>query len=431
MSDLIKKLPGKKNIYAAPAKSGGATKPAQAPTPASSETTPPAAPPPSSTAQRQQPLYFINGPMDYLLIGGLSVLAYFALYFFHDGQRSSLVVALAAQLMWVCNWPHFSATSYRLYHSRANIMQYPITALVIPWFILLGLAASILSPTIVAPYFVKLYMIWSPYHFSGQTLGITLIYARRAGFQIGYWQRLGLSVFIFGSFLVSTARAETNLHGSEYYGIQYPGLGIPGWVPSLIEMLMYAGGATFLLLTVRQSIRDNRALPFIILLPALTQYVWFVPGGYLASFNEFVPFFHSMQYMLIAWSVQLKEKMDMQHIPPSARYVRNETIRWYGLNVLGGAALFVVFPWVTAALLTQSLGTAQNWSQVLLFTTGLTAVAVQIHHFFVDGVIWKLKRTTVASPLMVNLDEMIHGKPGVATPVAAATAAAATAGASR
>lgn len=412
MSDLIKKLPGKKNIYAASAKKGGSIN-AKQPTPP--DAAPPSQPPPASQAQptsarRPQPLYFVNGPVDYFFIGGLSVVAYFVLYFFHDGQRSSLVLALAAQLMWVCNWPHFSATSYRLYHSRANIMQYPITALVIPWFILLGLIASIFSPTIVAPYFVKLYMIWSPYHFSGQTLGITLIYARRAGLMIGKWQRLGLSVFIFGTFLVSSSRAETNLTGAEYYGIQYPGLGIPTWVPSLIEMMMYAGGAVFLLLTFQQALRDHRTVPMIVLLPAVTQYIWFVPGGYLASFNEFVPFFHSMQYMLIAWSVQLKEKMDMQHIPPSAHYVRNETLRWYGLNFLGGVALFVVFPWVTAALLTGSLGTAQNWSQILLFTTGLTAVAVQIHHFFVDGVIWKLKRTTVASPLMVNLDQMLHGQ---------------------
>ena len=51
---------------------------------------------------------------------------------------------------------------------------------------------------------VKLFFWWSSYHFCGQTFGITMIYARRAGFDIGKWERLGLKTFIYGSFLVSS-----------------------------------------------------------------------------------------------------------------------------------------------------------------------------------------------------------------------------------
>jgi hypothetical protein len=40
--------------------------------------------------------------------------------------------------------------------------------------------------------------------------------------------------------------------------------------------------------------------------------------------------------------------------------------------------------------------------------TGVIFVAIQIHHFFVDGVIWKLKRSTVASPLLGDLHELLH-----------------------
>jgi hypothetical protein len=41
------------------------------------------------------------------------------------------------------------------------------------------------------------------------------------------------------------------------------------------------------------------------------------------------------------------------------------------------------------------------------FVTGVILSAVQIHHFFVDGVIWKLKSPAVSSPLMVNLNELV------------------------
>jgi hypothetical protein len=44
----------------------------------------------------------------------------------------------------------------------------------------------------------------------------------------------------------------------------------------------------------------------------------------------------------------------------------------------------------------------------LPFATGVVITGVQIHHFFVDGVIWKLKNKSVASPLMVNLADLLR-----------------------
>jgi hypothetical protein len=302
----------------------------------------------------------------------------------------------------VCNWPHFAATNYRLYHSPDNIKQYPLTALAVPPLLVLLLVAAIRSPEGVAPVLVKVYFVWSMYHFSGQTLGITLIYARRAGFPVGRWERLGLSSFIYGTFLVSAARAEAvgvGLH--DYYGIQSAPLGVPAWLPDVFVGLMYLGGAVFLARALRWSRETRRVLPPILVVPAAAQYIWFVANDNWLPFLEFVPFFHCLQYLLIAWSMQLKEKMDQRQMAPSTRYVVTESLRWYGLNVVGGAVLFFVLP----RLLARLVGLDEN------FATGVTIAVVQIHHFFVDGVIWKLKRKTVASPLMVNLGDMLSPRP--------------------
>jgi hypothetical protein len=347
-----------------------------------------------------QPLYFVNAPVDFALAGGASIAAFLLLRMFHTGERNELVYTAAAGLSWVVNWPHFSATSYRLYHDRAHVWQYPVTALVIPWLVLAAVIGSVLSPLLIAPYFIKLYLTWSPYHFSGQTLGVTLIYARRAGFAVGKWERLALSTFIFGSFATQTARFEVNPAGATYYGISYPGLGLPAWTVTALSTAMYVGGAVFLVLALRWCLRERRWLAPVVLLPAATQYVWFIPGNGWASFQEFVPFFHSLQYLLIAWSVQLKEKMDKDHIAPGVNYVARESIRWGVLNVIGGAILFFMLP----RLLSET-------GVELLFATGVVLAGVQLHHFFVDGVIWKLRRTTPTSPLMVNLADMLGPKP--------------------
>ncbi|MFO1019692.1 MAG: hypothetical protein U0903_03225 [Planctomycetales bacterium] len=356
-----------------------------------------------SRRDQSRQLYFVSPVIDFAFIGGLSIATFILLRVFYTQERTPLVIQVAAGLVWICNWPHFAATNYRLYHSRANISQYPFTALLVPWIILLGVCASIASPELIAPYFVKLFLIWSPYHFSGQTVGITLVYARRAGCVIDKLPRLALSTFVFGTFLSQTVRSEVFPEGAEFYGIRYPGLGLPEWSITFASAVMVLGGIGFAAFVVRWSLQNKRLLPPIVLLPALAQFVWFVRASTWLSFTEFVPFFHSLQYLLIAWSMQLKEKMDLRQITPSRKYVFTESLRWGAINFLGGAVLFSLLPFT----ITRIAGLPSN------FATAIVITAVQMHHFFVDGVIWKLKRKTVSSPLLVNISDLINPEPAI------------------
>jgi hypothetical protein len=150
-----------------------------------------------------------------------------------------------------------------------------------------------------------------------------------------------------------------------------------------------------------QCAERRRLIPPIVLLPALTQYVWFVAGASLLSFTVFVPALHSLQYLLIAWSMQLREKLDRGRITPSPRYVASESLRFGLINFLGGAALFYALPQLMAELAAVNLYAA----------TGIVIAGVQIHHFFVDGVIWKLKSKAVSSPLMGSFSELVRPAP--------------------
>ena len=139
--------------------------------------------------------YFVNAPVDFFFIGGASILTYIFIELFYTTSRTTEVVSIALFLTWFINWPHFSMSTYRMYQSSSNIKQYPFTAYVIPIIVLGGAFLSFAYPVLVAPYFVKLFMLWSPYHFSGQTIGISLIYARRCGINIGAVERKILTYF--------------------------------------------------------------------------------------------------------------------------------------------------------------------------------------------------------------------------------------------
>ncbi|MFT3883537.1 MAG: hypothetical protein QM703_28280 [Gemmatales bacterium] len=357
----------------------------------------------------QQHLYFVNAPVDYLIIGLGSILTFLALLAVFGTEAVPLASTIAGWLVYVVNYPHFAATNYRLYHNKENIRQYPITALVIPWVILAGMIGSFYSPNYIAVSFLMIFLYWSPYHFSGQTLGITLIYARRAGFFVGKWERFTLANLIYATFLYMTARGEAITAASDLilppeYSIERYRLGLPMWVSQVILVWMVINAAGFLYLIAKWCKEQKKMLPLIVLLPVVTQIVWFIPGSYVKSFYLLVPMFHSLQYLLIAWSLQLKEKMDMQKITPSVDYVVKESIRWGSINLVLGALLFTGIPYAIHFVLQDVF----DINYPFVFVLGIMIAGVQIHHFFVDGVIWKLKKKTVASPLMVNLDDLIH-----------------------
>jgi hypothetical protein len=352
--------------------------------------------PPADPSSR----YFVNAPFDFLAIGGASLVVYALFLFDRNVASSPHVVALAAFLVWVCNWPHFASTSYRLYRTKSNVRQYPLTATVVPLLMLAAVVASYSSPHAVAPLLVKLYLLWSPYHFSAQTIGITLLYARRCGFSVNEFERKALAGFVFLTFIVANARAEVGSGHGSFYGVSFPTLGLHPWVPNLLEMAMWVCGGAFVALMAWRVVRGRGFIPPIVLLPAVAQAAWFVqlvPGAHPLNYVALVPFFHSLQYLLIAWGVQMKETLDEKRAKPSVGFVLSETARWAIVCFAGGATLFWVLPHVGA-----------HFGQSYAFSSAVILTVVQLHHFFVDGVIWKLRTTSVLSPLLVNIPELIR-----------------------
>ena len=338
-------------------------------------------------------LYFVNGWLDAAVIGGVSIIAFLVLRLLSDGAATAAATQTAAVLAVFVNYPHFSATVYRLYQSPDNIRQFPVTALGVPLLLVGAVAASLWQPELAAPYLVTLFLIWSPFHYSGQTIGITMLYARRSGFEIGPRQRLALSAFVYSTFIVSFAYPHS-VEPAVRYGVSIPIIHFPAWFGAAMIAVMCAGAAVFLGFVFAWCRSRRCMLPPIVLLPAAAQFVWFMPGRETAMFYEFVPLFHSLQYLYIAWAMQIGLRLGEPAGSSAPRTVVHESLRWGLRNYAGGLILFIALPWMLL------------WVNLPMATiAGVVLAAVNIHHFFVDGVIWKLRNTADTSPLMMNVTD--------------------------
>lgn len=329
--------------------------------------------------------YFLSPSVDFFFLSGITLLTWLI------APASSYEIAISLTLF--INWPHFSMTSYRLYHQKKFFMQFPLTSFLIPVLIVIATLFSFMNPTQFGVIWVKLFLIWSPYHFSGQTLGLALLYARRGGIEISRAQRFFLASVIYGSYIVMTAGGEVGDSNHTYYGVSYPTFGIPIEVVTVLWYWLAFSSVGLVASFIPHFKNFGSFPPFVLILPA-TQCFWFLLGPRWPGFNEFVPALHSLQYIFIAWALQLTERNQVVFEQKKSFRPLRESLRWYALNVAGGAILFHYIPtWG------EKYGLPQNVAWALILSS------VQIHHFFVDGVIWKLKDSTIRNPLMASASE--------------------------
>jgi cyclophilin family peptidyl-prolyl cis-trans isomerase len=369
---------------------------------------------------------FISTWADALLVGGISILVYFVFGFSRiwgveaswagqNGNQIAQFALWASALSWVINYPHFSATIWRLYARRETRQEFKWTTWWSPVVAISGLFMCYLDPQFMAPIWAKFFILWSGYHFSAQSLGFALLYLRRDRFEITQAERVALGLLVFAPYFGSSIMGETAERGANYFSLIFPTMGLPVIYQSLAQVLVYAALLIGVIGMVRAMDRRERWPHFLVFVPIVAQWVWFWLGKQSPEFNYFVPAFHSLQYLAIAAymrGVELqdeelykeelgsrKKHSEQRPVGILSKYSWSiRTLGWYAYNIAGGAALFWFFPqslrklgeWIAPG----TLYAQEGWVIPVVLAT------VQIHHFFVDGVIWKLRHASVRKALM-------------------------------
>ncbi len=355
---------------------------------------------------------WLFGPGPDLLLGcGLGYLLIVAGFAAAGIEHASVaVLGLIPLISILTGTPHYGATLLRVYEARDERRAYAFFAVWVTlavWALFYaGLYAEFLGSLILTTY-----LTWSPWHYTGQNYGIAVMFLRRRGVAFSPMAKR----LLYASFLLSYALTFLALHGGEQGGeyapvVPYKGgafhllrLGIPApFGDDLFAAVGVAYLATLLgsawLLAREGSVRDL----FPVGLLALTQMTWFAvptaarewgllgPDAFFDTTATAYAFFwiatgHSVQYL---WITAYYAAGDQ----PAAR-----RLLYLAKTLAAGS-----FVWSVPALLyslslegTRLGGVARDQDVLLLL-----AATVNIHHFILDGAIWKLRDGRVARILI-------------------------------
>jgi hypothetical protein len=277
--------------------------------------------------------------------------------------------------------PHYAATYRRAYSSADIVKAHPIVTLVVPVVLVAAAALAIRFPRGFGPFYFLAYVAWSGYHYSGQSLGVTMLYPLRQRARLEVREKRLLALPLYVSWIVSLlglAQVGAAARNPAYEIVRdtFAPVAIPTWaVAALVLPLL----VSFAGVAVVARGRRQRGLPLPLACYGViaAQVIWFGGGLFFPFFSVgLVPIFHSLQYLaLTGW-----------------HHTRGPTAK-----SLGSFAAYVV-----VVLL---LGLVINPGLLILFVpsgaqaaAGAAAVitAINLHHFLLDGRIWRMREPKVA-----------------------------------
>ena len=337
---------------------------------------------------------FFNPVVDLLLISGGFTLPILLIASLGLSLQTEGTLKLGFLIFF--NYAHFASSTLRLYTKPGATTRHGFLAYGFPVVLLFVTLVAIGFPEAVGGHFMALILTWSPYHYAAQAYGLALMYSYRSGMTFSPSEKRWLWWICMLPFI----RAFLDIDDSSVAEM----MGVRGafW---LFPASMLAVGSTLgdalravvswltpvvYILPIAYACLGRSRLPVVALALVLVNALW------LTAFTLFdavvwATIAHSIQYLLVV--VLAHAKGEKGASPVGAQ--RDPGVRmgaFYGVSIALGMVLFLAGPLLihTSASL---FGVIWPISQCYL----MLVAALNLHHFIVDGYIWRSPKKLSAS----------------------------------
>jgi hypothetical protein len=336
-----------------------------------------------TTLQARNP-WLINKQVDLGLILGFGVVLSGLL--FVAARYGIGFLAIAVVFAMVADMPHVLQT-----HLRVLLDPEETRLHARPFYLsLIGISALVTACATMGLQWmlVAVWVYWQPYHVIKQHDGVMQIYAAKHGYRGS--RSLARIVLFAGCAAPVLCRMSRGHYGfGEYtvFGTRMPFSGVELWVPrlpqaALVALYVVAAAATAMLIARQvRAHSDHERIPgaaLATLAVAVCSYniAYFAVDDLWATIL-IATSVHSLQYHVLCW-LRNNRRFEQQLAPNAARREkllsalsqRNALLRYAGVLMLLGAACMAT---ETIAL-------------------GVIPLTLVLHHFFLDGIVWKRAR---------------------------------------
>lgn len=344
--------------------------------------------------------------VDFLLVGGLSLIVFVPLLL---SGRTDLVGIGAGAQAWIAtliNMPHFMASYRIVYRDREMILRHKWATIYIPAIMLvytvLALWEAQYSPALVIV-FISVSSAYLAWHYTGQVWGMMASYAYLGGTSFDKTERLlvrtSLRILLAWHltwFLYTQLRDPSPVRGL-YYLI------------SAGTVIAFAVGAIGL---AKMRRRTGKLPPARALVAWIALFVWYAMIARDAKAIFWIQIAHALQYLAFPIRVEMNRTASAKRdTARTGRFALHMALYGVGLLVVSLIVAQLV-PYSAMGAVGRMFGEEPGKAAPILIL-----MFINVHHYFTDGVIWKISNPEVRKELFAHVPRVEPPR----APVAAGT----------
>ncbi len=345
---------------------------------------------PASKASAVRPASMLSPLIDLLCVGGLSVILFVPLLL--SGRSDLLLIGAGAQawLATVINMPHFMASYRIVYRDRDMIRRHKWATIYVPVILFLYIAVALWeaqkSPALVIVLIsvASAYLAW---HYTGQVWGMMASFAYLDGKGFDNRER----------FLIRTSlRILLVWHVTWFLFTQLrdPSVVRPAYLLVSIGTLAALGlGAAGL---ARMRRRTGALPPARALVAWIALFVWYAVMARDPKAIFWIQIFHALQYLAFPIRVELNRSTASSG-GSTRRFLTRMAAYAVGL-LLASYVVARVVPGTAMSAVANVFGEQPGQAAPVLIL-----MFINIHHYFTDGVIWKISNPDVRRDLFAHV----------------------------
>jgi hypothetical protein len=347
----------------------------------------------SDSSQSSARRTIVSPALDVWLFGGASIIALSLLCASSLFISSDLVLEKFLLLTVALNGTHFLASYRLLYSSWQFARAYPWASMYMPVLLVVyalgALVALAIDPAMTLParILIGAASIYLALHYTGQTWGMMASFAYLDGVRFTPRQKLTLRASLKVMAVWHAIWALRLLWTPDGNALAYLDLSS--------RLMNYAGLLSMLAgLAALWSIggAGGRRVTSRVAVPYVALYVWYFflflnPGALF-----WVQMFHAIQYLPFPMRVELN-RLSIYGAHAAVPRPAKALLTYGAVLVAASTFVFGGIPW-----LAREMGAGANSVWVVI------ASVINIHHYFIDGCIWRISNPVVSKELFAHTD---------------------------